>query len=101
MSSRHVLAVGAGLVALVAGIVTVALWLGLGAPISSPPSFERVRASWKPSEVSLLDRNGEVIHEQRANDKRRRLDWIALADTSHALQRAVLTSEDRRFYVHG
>jgi hypothetical protein len=51
-----VLAVGAGLVTLVLGVMTLAFWLGLGAPVSPPPSFERVRASWKPSEISLLDR---------------------------------------------
>ena len=95
------LALLAGLVGLVLGVMTLAFWLGLGAPLPPPPPFERVRASWKPSEISLLDRNGEVIHEQRADDKRRRLDWIALADTSPALQRAVLASEDRRFHAHG
>ena len=99
--SDRVLATLAGLVAVAVGVMTLALRLGLGTPIPSPPSFERVRAAWKPSEISLIDRNGEVIHEQRADDKRRRLDWVALADISPALQRAVLASEDRRFYAHG
>src|SRR5262249_25656514 len=72
MTSR-ILGSLAGLLALMLGLMTIALWLGLGSPISSPPSFECVRASWKPSEISLLDRNGEVVHEQRADDKRRRL----------------------------
>ena len=95
------LIVTTGVVAVSLALAALALWLGLGTPVPMPPSFERVRGSWKPSEVSLLDRNGEVIHEQRADDKRRRLDWIALADISPALQAAVLASEDRRFRAHG
>src|SRR5262245_50136018 len=94
------LAAALGVLALALSLTICALWLGFDTLVP-PPSFERVRAAWKPSEISLLDRNGDVIHEQRADDKRRRLDWIALGDTSPALQRAVLSSEDRRFYAHG
>src|SRR5262245_47005425 len=94
------LAAALGVLALALSLTICALWLGFDTLVP-PPSFERVRQSWKPSEVSLLDRNGDEIHEQRADDKRRRLDWIALADISPALQRAVLASEDRRFEAHG
>jgi penicillin-binding protein 1C len=87
---------GTGLLALIA----LGSWLGLGAPLAPPPAFERVRAAWTPSDFYLLDRNGEVIHEQRADDTRRRLRWTALDDVSPALSSAVLASEDRRFYAH-
>jgi penicillin-binding protein 1C len=66
-----------------------------------PPAFDRVRAAWKPSEIYLLDRSGEIIHEQREDSTRRRLEWVGLGDVSPALQAAVLASEDRRFRVHG
>jgi penicillin-binding protein 1C len=36
----------------------------------------------------------------RLDKKGRRLDWVKLADISPALKRAVLESEDRRFYEH-
>ncbi len=85
----------------IAGLACLALWLGLASPIPAPPAFERVRAGWKLSELYLLDRNGLVIHEQRMDDKRRRLEWVALGDVSPALQASVLASEDRRFFAHG
>jgi penicillin-binding protein 1C len=87
--------------AAIAGLAWLALWLGLATPIPAPPAFERVKAGWKPSELYLLDRNGLVIHEQRMDDTRRRLEWVALGDVSPALQTSVLASEDRRFFAHG
>ena len=64
------------------------------------PTFAEVRASYQPSDIALLDRHGAVIHEIRVDTRRRRLAWTPLADTSPALQAAVLASEDRRFYAH-
>ncbi|HEY7675850.1 MAG TPA: hypothetical protein VIG69_02170, partial [Candidatus Methylomirabilis sp.] len=37
------------------------------------PSFADVRAAYRPSDARLLDRHGEVIHELRIEEKRRRL----------------------------
>lgn len=91
----------AGGAALALGLMVTALWLGLDARTPEPPTFERVREQWKPSELFLLDRDGEVIQEQRVDPRRRRLEWVALGDISHALQNAVLVSEDRRFEAHG
>ena len=87
--------------ALTLAVVTAALWLGLDARAPVPPAFDSVRAGWKPSEVYLLDRSGEIIHEQRVDSRRRRLEWAALGAVSPALQSAVLASEDRRFHAHG
>ena len=64
------------------------------------PSFIDVRASFRPSDSSLLDRQGHILHERRLDFQVRRLAWTPLADISSALQAAVLTSEDRRFYRH-
>jgi penicillin-binding protein 1C len=93
---RLAAATGAALL-LAAGLIG----LGVNSPVPSPPAFEKVRAAWKPSELYLLDRDGDVIHEQRVDEKRRRLEWTALGDVSPALPAAVLASEDRRFLVHG
>ena len=87
--------------ALVFVVMATALWLGVDARIPEPPDFDGVRRGWKPSEVYLLDRSGEVIHEQRVDARRRRLEWVGLGDVSPALLAAVLTSEDRRFHAHG
>jgi penicillin-binding protein 1C len=64
------------------------------------PSFAEVRESFRPTDMSLLDRHGQILHEQRLDLHGRRLAWTSLADISPALQAAVVASEDRRFYRH-
>jgi penicillin-binding protein 1C len=68
---------------------------------ASPPSFAAVRAAYRPSDVRVLDRHGEVVHEVRVDRSRRRLEWTPLAAISPALLRAVIACEDRRFAAHG
>lgn len=63
-------------------------------------SFQTVRAAHHASDMRLLDRHGELLHELRTDETGRRLAWTALADISPALQTAVIISEDRRFYTH-
>lgn len=64
------------------------------------PAFDEVRDSHKKTDAVLLDRHGRVIHELRVDSKGRRLDWVSVGDVSPALIKAVLQSEDRRFYEH-
>jgi penicillin-binding protein 1C len=65
-----------------------------------PPSFEAVRAAHAPSDVTLLDRRGEPLQTLRVDPGQRRLAWVALEDVSPALRRAIVLSEDRRFWSH-
>ena len=64
------------------------------------PSFDAMRARWRPSDAQLLDRHGEPIHELRVDAHGRRLAWTPLTAISPALQAAVIASEDRRFMRH-
>lgn len=84
------------------GLVAVAgvMLRGDGATTSRAAAYEDVRAAYCPSDLNLLDRNGSVLEEVRVDSSRRRLGWTTLAEISPALQRAVLLSEDRRFYDH-
>jgi penicillin-binding protein 1C len=68
---------------------------------SSMPSFGQVRDAWTPSDIRILDRQGEILHETRVDPAVRRLAWTRLDEISPALVRAVLESEDRRFQSHG
>ena len=65
------------------------------------PTFAAVRASFRPSDVELLDRNGEVLHELRADDHQRSLAWVPLDSVSPLLRQAIVVAEDRRFATHG
>ena len=64
------------------------------------PSFEQVKAAWRPSDSVLLDRHGEPVQCLRTDTVTRRLEWVPLADVSPALRTALLLSEDKRFYEH-
>ncbi|MGC0151643.1 penicillin-binding protein 1C [Chromobacterium vaccinii] len=72
----------------------------LSAPAWSQPSFQQVKAGWKPSDAVLLDRHGQVLQRIRVDKQARRMDWVGLADTSPAFRHALVLSEDRRFYEH-
>ena len=90
----------AALTALLVG--AVASWeLGLLDPVAPVPSPAHVRAGHRPSDLLVLDRHGEPIHELRVDPARRRLAWVPLDQVSPALLAAVLASEDRRFFAHG
>ncbi len=59
-----------------------------------------MRAAYRPSDVRLLDRHGEVIDELRVDAHRRRLQWTPLRAVSPAIVEAIITAEDRRFRRH-
>ncbi|MDN4589100.1 penicillin-binding protein 1C [Xenophilus aerolatus] len=63
-------------------------------------SFEQVRGEFRPSDLRVLDRNGELLQRVRTDATVRRGQWTALADVSPALRTALVLSEDRRFYEH-
>lgn len=67
---------------------------------SSFPSYDQVRASYRSSEIFLLDRDGKPLHQGRKNFRERSFHWTDLKDVSPALIRAVLKSEDQKFYSH-
>ena len=64
-------------------------------------SFDEVKASYQPSDVRILDRDGEFLHRIRTNAQVRRGQWIELDEVSAALRTAIVLSEDKRFYEHG
>jgi penicillin-binding protein 1C len=82
-------------------LFAVAVLLAAQAAHAAVPSPAQVKANWRPSYAVLLDRHGEPVESVRTDPKARRLDWVALADISPALGRAVLQAEDQRFMEHG
>ena len=59
-----------------------------------------MRDAWCPSDLRVLDRHGDVVHEIRVDASARRLPWSPLGEISPALIRAVVASEDHRFAEH-
>jgi len=92
--------IAGGLLALVAlGVLVVAVVRDPAA--TAVPSFDEVRASFRPSDVELLARDGSVIHELRDDHEQRSLAWVPLDDVSPLLRDAIVLAEDRRFVRHG
>lgn len=85
----------------VRAFITTVIFLTAVTYVEALPSFDQIRKAYRKSDAVLLDRHGNVIHELRVDAKGRRLAWTGLKDISPALVRAVLHSEDRRFYEHG
>jgi penicillin-binding protein 1C len=82
------------------GTAAAVIWcIDNGANVALP-SLAEVRDSFRPSDMNLLDRHGQILHDQRIEFHGRRLAWTALAEISPALQTAVIAAEDRRFYHH-
>ncbi|WP_323017579.1 penicillin-binding protein 1C [Castellaniella sp.] len=65
------------------------------------PDYEAVRQAWRASDIRVLAADGREIQRVRTDFSARRGDWAPLQDISAALQRAVVQSEDHRFYAHG
>ena len=77
------------------------LGLGLwGAAAWAVPGFDEVRASYRPSDTRVLDRQGEWLQTVRTDNTVRRGPWVTLPEVSPAMRRALVLSEDRRFYEH-
>ena len=74
---------------------------GIAAMAQGGQSFSEVKASHVPSDVRILDRNGEFLHRLRTAADVRRGQWIGLDAVSPALRTAIVLSEDKRFYEHG
>ncbi|BBP00276.1 transglycosylase domain-containing protein [Sulfuriferula nivalis] len=64
------------------------------------PSFTKIRAQYTSSVVNLLDRNGIVLNQQIIYPQEQRLPWVSLNELSPTLLKALLVSEDQRFYQH-
>lgn len=78
----------------------VLIFAAAGPATAALPSYQEVRARYQASDVLVLDRTGHLLGRVRSDFQARRGDWIELSDISVALQRAVIQSEDRRFYTH-
>lgn len=69
--------------------------------MASYPELSALQQQHEPSDVVVQDRHGVPLQALRVNFQERRGEWLALSHISPALQRAVLASEDQRFFEHG
>lgn len=79
------------------------LALRLALHYSAPPvisSFAEAKAASQSSYVAILDRHGLVLDRIRLDFNKRQGEWLPLNEVSPAFIKAILQSEDKRFYRH-
>jgi penicillin-binding protein 1C len=81
-------------------LLALSLLAALAGPALALPAFEELKRDFRPSDIQVLDRDGELLQRVRTDSRVRRGRWIALAEVSPALRDAMLLSEDKRFYEH-
>ena len=64
------------------------------------PTYPEVRTAHRPSDLTLLDRQGTPLQSIRTDPTARRLPWVALTDFSPALRTSIVLAEDHRFHAH-
>lgn len=67
---------------------------------SSELSFNGVKNNFHPSDLYLMDRNNLELEIIRVDDSKRSLAWTTLNETSNALLKYLIISEDKSFYEH-
>jgi penicillin-binding protein 1C len=79
-------------------VALAALWFLTLPP--ALPSYDQVRAAYRPSESWLYDRNGRLLDSVRVDFAVRRLAWTPLAATARPLRETLIAAEDKRFATH-
>jgi penicillin-binding protein 1C len=82
------------------GLFIAACGVACCLPAWALPSFSEVRAAYTESDAWLLARDGRPLQSKRIDMTQRRLPWTRIEDVSPTLLRALLASEDRKFYAH-
>ena len=82
------------------GVCVAVCWLACGLPAWAVPSFAEVRTAYTESDALLLARDGRPLQSKRIDMAQRRLPWTRIEDVSPAFLRALLASEDKKFYEH-
>lgn len=80
-------------------LLGIALMLGVG-PAAALPSYQEVKQRYQASDILVQDRTQQLLERVRYDFQARRGDWVPLENVSVALQRALILSEDKRFYTH-
>lgn len=85
----------------VVGMVAASMiMLGSTVMAQPVPSYEQLVSDYRASDRLVYDHDGVLLDRIRTDFQQRRGNWLTLDDISPALQRAVIYSEDQRFYQH-
>lgn len=82
-------------------VIFLSLLITLGLPCQSAlPSFAFVKENFSPSDLKFFDQEGKVLQAKRVRYDYRSLSWFSLNEISGDLVKAILFSEDKKFFEH-
>lgn len=81
--------------------IVVFAFLFIGSPLWSLPTYEEVKSNYKPSDIQVFDRSGELVQRYRIQNVYRSEEWTDYSKLPKFLVESVVHAEDKRFFVHG
>ncbi len=82
------------IVLVLTGVVSL-LWI-----TTSVPFFANVHRSYRPSDIWVVDHDGNPLESIRSRSERRSLEWVEWHQISPAFRDLLVQVEDQRFYSH-
>jgi penicillin-binding protein 1C len=64
------------------------------------PVFNKIKSSYQPSDILVLDQNDFPLNRMRTSHQQRSLDWLGAQEISPVLRTLMIQSEDQRFFQH-
>jgi len=59
-------------------LLALSLLVALASPAQALPAFEEVKRGFRPSDIQVLDRDGELLQRVRTDARARRGRWTPL-----------------------
>lgn len=83
-------------------ISTIVIYsFALGSSLWALPTYEEVKSNFKPSDIQVLDRSGELVQRYRIQNTYRSEEWTDYHKLPKFLVESVVHAEDKRFFSHG
>nr|WP_232227776.1 penicillin-binding protein 1C [Leptospira wolbachii] len=79
----------------------VIYFFAVGSSLWALPTYEEVKSSYKPSDIQLFDRSGELVQRYRIQNTYRSEEWADYNQLPKFLVESVVHAEDKRFFSHG
>ncbi|PJZ86459.1 penicillin-binding protein 1C [Leptospira harrisiae] len=74
--------------------------LFFSASIWSLPTYKEIKLQYRPSDIQVFDRNGELIQRYRIRNDYRSEEWTEYNQLPKFLIDSVVYAEDKRFFEH-
>lgn len=81
--------------------IVLFVFLFLGSPLWSLPTYEEVKSTYQPSDIQVFDRDGQLVQRYRIQNGYRSEEWTDYEKLPKSFIESVVHAEDKRFFTHG